>query len=557
MSDKVRLFALGGLDEDGKNCIVVDINNDIFVIGCGIKFPDRTMPGVDYVIPNFDWIVERKDHVKAYLLLHGHDDEIAALVYLYKDVPAPIYCSSVTASELKGFAKHVGIDSKDFDFHIIPASCSFNVAGRKISFFQTSHNIGLSSGVAISTDKGNIVYTGDFVVENNADKNYLHDALAISSLGKENTLVLMSESVYASNQGYTAPNYKITKHIERTFKDATGRLFIALFSNNGFNIDEIIKLAVQNKKKIIPYDEESARVLEQMQSCGQLMIPRENFARSSEIIRIKSSEIVVLLLGYGAKLYNKIALFASGQAENKMIVLNENDTFILACPSNANTEIEATDAHDEVFKSGCHVLNLNKKQLLIMHASEEDLKMMISVLHPKYYIPMKGSFKDLLKNAQVALSMGINLSHQNVFLLENGLSCLIEGGEAHLFDEHIPHGDIFIDGIGVGDVQKEVIADRQALAEGVFIMSAAISIKNRRLLAGPDVQIRGLTAINDPDVMIKEVSKVFVAALSEALGDESSDIEAIRQFVYERTLRAIRRQTGKSPMVLPLIIPVD
>lgn len=556
MSDKIRIFALGGLDEDGKNCNVVEINGDIFVIGCGIKYPDKTMPGIDYVIPNFDYLKEHKDHVRAYFLTHGHDDEMGALAYLYKDVPAPVYGSRVTLNMLKIFTEHVNLDPNIYDLHVVEPSSNFVVSGRSISYFQTSHNIALSSGVAISTSYGNIVFSSDFVVENNASPNYLHDMNAIAKISEEPTLALLTESVYASHPGYTAPDYKLTPHIEQTVKDAEGRVFISIFSPNFYNIDEVITLAIASRKKIIPFDEETASTIAAMQSCGQLMIPRDNFAPIDDINRFRAQDIIVLMLGYSVRLYAKIALLAAGQSEGKQVSLNETDTFVVACPSNDNTEIEATDALDELYRSGCKVLNVPKKKFLRMHASEEDLKMMIGLFKPKYYIPVKGFYKDLLHNAQVALSMGINLNHQNVFLLENGLSVIIDESGGRLFDESIPHGDVMIDGIGVGDVGENVIADRQKLAEGVVILALTISKSKGKIVAGPDVQMRGLVFIKDADAILRDVSKIFVATVEESLGGGSYDLETIKQNVYEKCLRAIRRQTGKEPMVLPLIVEV-
>lgn len=556
MNDKIRIFTLGGLDEDGKNCTIVEINQDIFVVDCGVKYPDKNMPGIDFVIGDFTYLRENKNRVKAYFLLHGHEDQMGALAYLWDEVPAPIYGSQVTLTMFRIFTKNIGKNPNRYNLQFVAPTSSFRVASRDIAFFQTAHNIAQSSGIAISTSYGNIVITGDFVVENNANKNYLHDLQAIAHISEKPTLVLMNESVYAGKSGYTAPNYKLTRLIEREVKDASGRIFVALFNTNFYNIDEVISLAIVSHKKIIPYDEETKQSIEAMQSCGQLIIPRENYASIDDINRLRAIDILVLMLGSGAKLYNKIALLAAKENENRQVSLNETDTFIFACPSNDNTEIEATDALDECYRTGCNVIGINKKQFLKMHASEEDLKMMISLFKPKYYIPIKGYFKDLLDNAEVALSMGINLNHSNVFLLENGLSWLYDEKGAHLFDEKIPHGDIMIDGIGVGDVQASVIADRQKLAEGVVVLSLAISRKEHRVIAGPDVQLKGLTTNRDSEIVARELSQVFLNNVESHLEDAHFDLNVAKQDAYEKCLRAIRRETGKEPMVLPLIIEI-
>ncbi len=558
MNERIRVFALGGLDEIGKSCYVVEIDGDIFVVGCGVKRPDKTQPGVDYVIPDFSYLKDHKNKVRAYLLPHGHDDEIGALAYLYSFAPAPIYGSSVTLAMFKNFCHHVNIDCSSFDFHVVMPSSTFKVASRKITFFQTSHNTALSSGIAISSSYGNLVFPGDYVIENNAYKNYLHDMNALSKLGEEETLCLFMESVYAKRSGYTAPHYKLTPLIENKFKDAMGRIFIALLTPNFYNIDEVISLAVATRKKIIPYDKETSDTISEMQRSGQLMIPRDNFAPSDDINRFRDQDIIVLLLGYPDKIYRKIALLAANQVEGgRPVRLKESDTFFLAAPSDDNTELEATDALDELYRSGCSVINVPKKEFLLMHASEEDIKMMISVLHPKYYVPIKGFYKDLLANAQVAMSMKGKLNHTNIFLLDNGLSVLFDETGGHILNESISHGDILIDGSGVGDVGDLVLQDRQKLSEGVVILACSIDKRTHQIIAGPDVQMRGLLIMKDAEAVLREITKVFTATLEDAaLKGNGFNLSQVRQSAYEKCAYAIRRQTGKEPMVLPLILEI-
>ena len=555
MSDKVKIFALGGLDEDGKNCTVVEVNDEIYVVGCGIKYPDKTMPGIDFVIPNFSYLQENKKRVKASLLPHGHDDEVGALAYIYKDVPAPIYGSKVTTEMFKNFAKHVGNGDVKFDFHVVNPSCSFYIGKRKISFFQTSHNIAQSSGIAISSDLGNIVFTSDFVIENNASASYLTDLNMIAKIAEDKTLVLCPESVFADKLGYTAPKYKLTPLIEKNVKDALGRVFVAMFGSNFYNIDEVLQMAVAAHKRVIPYDEETAETLKNMQQSGQFLLPRENYASNEDIHRYRAQDIVVLMLGYGTRLYRKIALLASGQSESgRLVSLDENDSFIMACPSNDNTEMEATDALDELYRSGCHVTNISKKVFFRMHASEEDLKMMISLLHPKYYIPLKGYFKDLLTNAEVSLKMGGNLTHQSVFLLENGTCVHFDEKGADMVPDEIPHGDIMIDGIGVGDVGSAVLEDRQKLSQGVVIMAVTLEKGTHKVIGTPDIQFRGLVMMGDGEALLRDVTKVFNETLREDLARGNMGLDEIKDDLYDHTFRVIRRQTGKEPMVLPLLI---
>lgn len=556
MRDSVKIIPLGGLDESGKNCTIVSINDDLFVIECGIRYPERTMPGIDYVIPDFSYLKENRSRIKAYILLHGHDDEIGGLAYLYKDAKAPIYGTRVTLAMLERFCKHNHISEIPDNLHVISGSDDVKIAGRTFSFFRTSHNIAQSCGLAIETSLGNIVFTSDYVIENNSDENYLCDLRRIAQIGEKPTLALLTESTFASKKGYTAPNYKLTPLVERPIRDSRGRVFVSSFSTNFYNIEEIIRIAVSSKKKIIPYDDDTSEILLAMQQAGQLSIPKDNFAPKEDILRVRSADSLILMLGVGGSLFSKIEMLANKKAGNGPIFIGEEDTFIMASPSNDNTDVEATDAIDKLYRTGCEVVNITRKVFARMHASEEDLKMMIALLRPRYYIPVSGYYKDMLSNAQVALSMGINLSHNNVFLLENGLTLIIDDAGARIFDEKIPHNDVYIDGIGVGDVEGKVIEDRGKLAQGLMILAATISTKRGIVVAGPDIQVRGLVQFRDNDALIKESTRIFLNAVNE-FNNDGWDIDEFKETLYDRLRYSLRRQIGSEPMVLPLILEVD
>ncbi len=554
MNENIKIISLGGLDEEGKNCLLVEIDGDIYVVECGSREPDRRMPGVDYVIPNFDYLRANKDRVKGYFILHGHMDEFGALAYIYGEVPAPIYLSEVSKAMILAFVERTkAIDPRKLDFRVVEPTSDFKVAGRKVSFFRTSHNIANSSGIAISTSRGNIVYTSDFVIENNCDRSFLTDLNAIARLAEEKTLVLMTESLYAGRKGYTAPLYKLTPHIEEPLKNCKGRFFLAIASSNFYNITEAIALALALRKKIVPYDSETAMLIRAMQSSGQLLIPRESYVPSEDINRLRAVDVFCLMLANKRTLFGKIALLAAGQNEGSQARLGEDDVFAVGTLSDDNNELEATDALDALYRSGAEIVTLPRKGFLRMHASEEDIKTVIALLKPKYYVPAKGLFKDMLSNAEIALSMGLGLTHNSVFLLENGTSLIIDDTGARLFSENVPVGDVMIDGIGVGDVQSSVIADRERLSQGVVLMAATVSRRKRKIVAGPDVQLRGLVFLKDSESMVKEVSRHFVDEIEDGLKN-GTKIDDIKQKCYERISRLIKRTAGKEPMILPLIV---
>lgn len=558
MEDKIRILALGGLDEDGKNLQVVEINDDIFVIECGIRFPDKTTPGIDYIIPDFDYLKKNRQRVKAYILTHGHDDEIGALPYIHKAVPAPIYGSDVTLVMVRSFFEHIRFDASQLDLRIVKPTSDVMIAGRMFHFFHTAHNIAESMGVAIETTLGNIVFTGDYVVENNASDNYLHDMNAIARIAEKETVLLMVESNYADRLGYTAPKYKITPLLSQFVEEVKGRMFIALFSRNVYNIDEIINLAVKTRKKIVFYDNETSEIFKDMQKVNQLMIPKNNYVSIEDVNRIRANETIVLMCGFGDRLFKKIATLANGLQEDRRIVLTSDDTFVVAAPASPNVEAIATSAVDDLYRSGVKVKVLGKKDMLKMHASEEDIKMVVATLKPKYYLPIKGSYRHLLANAQLVLGMGLKLSHQNVFVLDNGMVLEISKEGTRILPDLVKVGDLLIDGKGIGDVEGGVILERQKLSDdGVVVLGVTISKSKRVIVAGPDVQMRGFVFLKDADTILKEITKIFLTVINDGLAKSNYRISDLQNNSTDAIIRYIRRANGKNPMVLPLIIEID
>lgn len=550
----IKVVSLGGLDEDGKNLVAVEIDDDLFVLESGIRFPDKTMPGIDYLISDFEYLKNNRSRVRAYLLTHGHDDEVGAIPYMYDQVPAPIYGSDVTLKLLKSFCDHIRYDHSKLDLRLVKPTSDVYIHNRLFHFFHTAHNIAESMGIVITTSLGNIVFTGDYVVENNATKNYLHDMNAIARIAERETLLLMTESTYADRLGYTAPKYKLTTLLNQFMNDVNGRLFVSLFSQNFYNIDEVIALAIKHRKKIVFYDSETKNLFEDMQLVNQLLIPKANYVDLADIHRIRANETLVLMLGYGDRLYKKIIALANALQEDRRLDLTSDDAYFIAAPPSSNVEVIATEALDDLYRSGVKVRNLSRKEILRMHASEEDLKMIIATLKPKYYLPLKGSYRHLLANAQLALGMGLNLTHQNVFVLDNGMVLEINKDRARILPTLVKTGDILIDGKGVGDVETHVIEERQKLSDdGVVLLGATISFYKKEIVAGPDVQIRGFVFLKDADAILREIIKIFVQTIDEAFKNNEQNLRQIELTVSENVLRYVRRVSRKSPMIIPTI----
>lgn len=562
MNDLVKVFALGGLDENGRDCYVVEINNDIFVLDCGTSLPDKTIPGVDYMIPNPSYLIENKDRIKAYILTHGHDESMSGLKYFYDKAPAPIYCTKQTFGLFMGQANALGVKINP-KVVIIEPSSSVQIAGREVRFFQTCHNTVYSCGVAINTTQGFVVYTSDFIIDFvGQNKGYYFDLKALEELSKEQILLLMSESKSATRPGYCSPKHRAAKLIEKNFRDEDKRIFISCFWQNVFRIEEIMDLCRKYNKKLFCYNEYTRTVI----NVGNQVMPELTagieIVNKEDLLRVREKDLVILIVGLDEDLYEEIDLLADHMNEDKRINLNENDIFVNASLPRPTLETVCTRCMDKVYRTGCEVQWLKKDQLTSMHAREDDLKFFLSVLKPKYYLPVRGNFINMMANAKLALSMNIGLNHSNVFIMDNGMELVFDGvtrprlipNEAN----HINIEPILIDGTGLSHVGSVVVDDRHELSQdGVVVIAACISIKEKKIIAGPDCQMRGFVFVKEAEPLLKSLSNIFVDEINTEFQMEEFNLENLYQRVTERSKRFVKRENGREPYIMPIVDILD
>lgn len=559
MSDKIKFFSLGGLDENGKNMSIIEINNDIYVFDAGIKFPDKRVPGVDCIIPNYNYLKENASRVKGYIISHAHDDQMGALPYIYRKVPAPIYCSSITAELIKNKTILYGLKPIDYDFHIV-SSGSTIIDGREFIFFKMTHSVPGNLSVAIDTSDGYIVYTSDFIIDFGASKLNRMDFTLLTSLPlKKKILLLITESCDAEKSGHASPNHRITQHIQRLFSEAKGRIFISIYSQNLFNLQEVIDLGIKTNKKIIFLNNEVNELFSEKIISQLFTIPQANKATINDLNRIREQDTLIIINGTGEHIFENIIALSTGSLINN-ITFSENDTFIVASPSVPGTETISIEAVDDAYKTGAHVVNLTRKDICSMHAHEEDLKMLLTMLAPKYYLPIKGDFRQLMANAKIALSLNMGYNHNNIFIFDNGMILNIEDGIAKPdFKNTIENGDVLVDGIGVGNVVDSVIQERISMAtDGIVILGGVVSSKNKKILASQDVQMRGFVFLKDSEKIVKQINSMFDDALHTYISNYYQDKkEEFINKIADRISKYIRKETKKQPIVIPNIIDVD
>jgi ribonuclease J len=560
VEDIIKVSALGGLDENGRDCYVIEINNDIFVIDAGLALPDKTIPGVDYLLANAQYLINNKDRVKAYIMTHAHDENMGALKYFYDDAPAPIICTR--------FTKHVIETQFNFntlriplEFKVIPPTSALEIAGRKFHFFQTSHNAAYSFGVAIETSKGNIVYTSDFIVDYSVKiPAYIFDMKALSVLSERPTFLLMSESKGANHEGYCSPHHRVTPLIEKYFSNANKRIFIDCFWQNFFRISEIIDLCIENNKKIFFYNDFTRTIMKMLMEFNPSRIPVDIIVGKEDLLRVREQELVILMLGKGEELYQELIRVVDGTNEDKRIRLTKRDIFINAGLPTPTLETIATRSIDYLYRTGAEVVWIKKNQITAMHPRQDDLKFFLSVLKPRYYLPVRGNFINLMANAKLALSMGIGLNHTNVFILDNGMQlCFNELGRPSILPNNpaiMPTHPILVDGSGVStNVAENIVNDRRQLSvDGVVVIAVTVSIEEKRIIAGPDCQMRGFVYVKEAEPLLKSVANIFVDEVTTALSVNNTDFEEIKANAQERIRRFIKRENGREPMIIPIIV---
>jgi len=550
--EKVRLFALGGLDEDGKNLTVIEIDQKIFVIDAGLKYPEDEYLGVEIIIPDFSYLVENKDRIKAIFITHAHDDVMASLPFLLKSIKAPIYTTPLTALVLEDLFKASNVF--DFDLRRIQRDGTFKIADTNIMTFGLTHSIADAFGLAIETSLGYIAYVGEFIIDfDNRNKAFACDITQFSDLGKKGVFALLTESVGSDRSGFTSPTHRISDFLENTLEDTKGRMIVTLYEQNLFRLLEVIEMAVKFKRKIFFYNQNQRELLRKVEKLGYFKMPM-GIEISKEMFRNERTDVIVVVSGSGLKVFKMMHRIA--MREDSIIELNKSDTVVIASPVVPGTELEAGRMENELYKEDVRVYSLNRKQFVSMHASIEDLKMLMYLVKPKYYIPIHGEYRHLVNNANIALDMGYYAD--KIIVLDNGQIATFIDGKLNDTKDLLKLEEIMIDRSEHQDISGLILKDRELLAtDGVIIIGVVINFTTKKIIGGPDVQSRGVIYLKDADYIVKELGNIIENTIEEMVKDRRYENANCRNEVKERMTRYIAKETGKRPMVLPVIIELN
>lgn len=561
--DIVKILPLGGQAEMGKSMYCIEIKDKIFILDAGFRFPEINKLGIDIIIPSFDYLKENASRVVAIIITHGHDDVMGALPYLLEAVNAPIYAPALTADlidqMLKRHKKHNNFKI-NYQLNRVKRNDSIEIEGVPVEFFPVTHSIPGSVGVALWTRDGYIVYCGEFIIDFGAPEGFRCDIQKMMEIGKKGVLALLCESSYSKNSGYTSPKHKLTDKIDNIFEDSEGRIIISSYAQNIFRTKEIVELTKKYNRKIVFYGRDKYDSTNSIVRIGQRLkkavinIPKEIIAFSTDIGKKGiNDDLVVLLSGTPQRIYHDINDIIDGGDE--YLKLNENDTFIVASPVVPGTEKIANRAINELYKTDSNIHVLKNKELTSMHASQEDVKVIIQIFNPTYFIPIKGEYQHFISNMEVAMSMQV--LQENIPIIDNGEILTFKNGVLEDYRDTIEVEDVMIDGIGVGDVGDKVIDDRIQLSnDGVVVIGVTIDSKKREIIANTDVQSRGFVYLKDSEHIIKGIIDIAEKCVAQMKGDYTLEAIEVRQEIKDKASKYIAKETGKRPVILPIIIEV-
>ncbi|MBR2808660.1 MAG: ribonuclease J, partial [Erysipelotrichaceae bacterium] len=514
--EKVRLMALGGLDEDGKNMYCIEIGDDIFVVDAGLKYPDNQQLGVEYVIPDYSYLIKNKERVKAIFITHGHDDVMMALSHILKEADFGVYAAPLTAKILEDeFPKKSKKRVK-----VIRRNAKLNIAGHVIHTFPVMMSIADGIGLIFETGQGSIVFTSEFIIDYDLTFDaFSMDLSTITKIGEHNVLCLMSESVGSSMSGYTSPRHRISDQIETYIENLEGRVIITLYKQNLYRIIEVLEMARKYKRKVFFHNPDHLKLLKYVEELGYYRIPANTIVTAKDFSN-DMDNIICVVSGSGKKVFRKFNVICIG--EDKILQLKKNDLVIIASPVVPGTEKEASNMENDLYKADVKVVKLKKSQLLSMHASKEDLKMMLYLVKPKYYLPVKGQYNDLINNADIAIEMGY--TPDKIIILDNGQFATFENQKLTSTRDIIPLEEVLIDGSDGGDVSGMVLRDRETLStDGTIIAGIVLDFKTKALIGGPDVQSRGVIYLKDAENLLNEIGNILVDTVKEEVADGRYD----------------------------------
>ena len=544
---KIKIFALGGLNEDGKNMYVINIDDNIFAFDAGLKYPKDHILGIDYIIPSFDYLKKNIKKVKGIFITHGHESNMGALSDIVVELPdIPIYASKFTCEIIKMQFESDNI--KKYHLIEIENHKEIKFGENSILPISVSHSIPESLCYVLNTKDGSIVYTGDFIFDPGMQGFYKMDIGKLSDVGKNGVLCLMNESLYANHSGFTSPNHRVNHYIREQLNNYPDRFIMSVLPAHIFRLQEIFDEVESTNRKIVIIGK---NLINLIHMCLKNKYLRINPLRLGNLNDINDKGVVILISDGKEKPYANIERIVKGN--DKLIKLRETDTIFITEPMYLGTEKRMVTIMDEIAKNNINVISLSNKKHLLEHPSREDLMLMINLMKPKYYFPVKGEYKEQYKNAFIATKCGIK--KENIILKQNGDVITFINGKLVDNFETIETDEILISGKSSDDIGEIVLKDREMLAEsGIVIVSTTIDKETKEILSGPFTSTRGFIYVKDNMDILKESEVISSGVIKNyLLNNDSIDYNAIRVEIREKLGKYFYHETESKPIIIVII----
>lgn len=550
----LSIFALGGINEIGKNMYVVQYGNDILIIDCGAKFPDESLLGIDLIIPDITYLLENKEKIKALIVTHGHEDHIGGIPYLLKKINVPIYATRFTLGliELK-LKEHKLL--RETELIEIRSDSSLNFGQVDVSFFRTNHSIPDCLGIVMNTPEGNVVHTGDFKFDLTPVNNQFADIHKMSEIGSEGVLVLISESTNAERPGLTPSEKLVGSHIEDAFLHAERKIVISTFASNVNRIQQIVDATITTNRKLALLGRSMVNVVDVALERGYLTIPEDMLIDAREVKYLPPEEVVVLCTGSQGEPLAALSRLANGN--HREVKILPDDTVILASSPIPGNEKGVSRIVDNLFQLGAKVIYGSASHTgmhVSGHGYQEDLKLMLTLMKPQFFIPIHGEFRMLHQHRLLAESVGVKRGH--TFIMKNGDVVDIENAMARQ-TRKIPSGDTYVDGIGIGEVEGIVLRDRKQLSEdGMLVIVITLNKIDGSFISEPDTISRGFVYAKDFEELLTKVNILVKETVNELQEESKQPIHVLKREIKRAVGQYLFTQTKRKPMILPIIIDI-
>ncbi|ARK24208.1 ribonuclease J [Sporosarcina sp. P37] len=550
----LSIFALGGINEIGKNMYVLQYGDDIILIDCGAKFPDETLLGVDLIIQDISYLQKNKNKIRALLVTHGHEDHIGGIPYLLKQLSIPVYATNLTLGLITLKLKEHGL-LRATELKMINADSNIEAGAMNVTFFEVNHSIPDCLGIAIHTPEGTVVHTGDFKFDLTPINGRYPDFYKLAKIGNRGVLLLLSESTNAESPGFTQSERIVGEHIEDAFRKADQKIFISTFASNVYRVQQIINAAVKTNRKVALLGRSMVNIVSVAAELGYLTIPDGTLIEANEINRMAPDEVVIICTGSQGEPMAALSRLSTSNYRQASVVAG--DTVILASSPIPGNEKSVSHIIDNLFHLGAKVIygsGSTSGMHVSGHAFQEELKLMLTLLKPTYFIPIHGEYRMLQQHRTLAESVG--LKSENIFIINNGDVVDITNSVATQM-RRVQAGNVFVDGLGIGDVGKIVLRDRKLLSEeGMLIVVVTLAKMDCKIISNPHIISRGFVYERAAEDLYNEVNQLVITIVNQSQRSNGDKRNELKHNLKKAIENLLYTQTKRRPMILPFIIEI-